>query len=98
MKSFVNELATFALSLSERDHKVFSSPLQWVILANGDADFHDNVIFFGFDEKRTDPVLVAKVPRLIENGWMLRQNMSTWSNCGIALAKKQRITFPDPMQ
>jgi phosphotransferase family enzyme len=72
LKSFVDELSTFALSFSERGHKLFSPPLQWVLLANGDADFHDNVIFFGFDEKQNDPVVVAKVPRLIENGWMLK--------------------------
>jgi hypothetical protein len=72
MKSFLDELSTFALSLSEGERKLFSWPLYWVCLANGDADFHDNVIFFGFEEKQTDPVLVAKVPRLVENGWMLK--------------------------
>ncbi len=71
-RSFVDDLSTFALSLSEREHKLFSSPLNWVLLANGDADFHDNVIFFGFTEKQNDPVLVVKAPRLIENGWMLK--------------------------
>ena len=67
-------LRHFALSLSpgEGEHKLLRGASYWAILANGDADFHDNVIFFGFDEKRTDPVLVAKVPRLIENGWMLK--------------------------
>jgi hypothetical protein len=72
MKSFLDELSTFALSLSEGEGKLFSLPVYWVCLANGDADFHDNVIFFGFEEKQTNPVLVAKVPRLVENGWMLK--------------------------
>jgi len=71
MKSFLEELSTFALSLSEGEQKRFSPPFHWVCLANGDADFHDNVIFFGFDAQKLDPVLVAKVPRLVENGWML---------------------------
>lgn len=72
LNSFVDDLSTFASSFSERGRQLFSSPLQWVLLANGDADFHDNVIFFGFIEKQDDPVLVAKVPRLPENGWMLQ--------------------------
>ena len=84
LPSFVDELSTFALSLSEGDHKVFPLPLCWTILSNGDADFHDNIIFFGFDDSHIDPVLVAKVPRLVENGWMLTTEhdhlMELW-NC-----------------
>lgn len=84
MKSFVDELTTFALSLSEGEEKLFPSPIHWVMLANGDADLHDNVIFFGFAGKAKHPVLVAKAPRLIENGWMLKVEydhlMELW-NC-----------------
>lgn len=72
MTSFIDELSSFILSLSEHRADFFSSPLHWILLSNGDADFHDNVIFFGFEGKKLDPVLVAKVPRLIENGWMLK--------------------------
>jgi len=72
MKPFLDELSTVALSLAEGESKLFSPPFYWVCLANGDADFHDNVIFFGFAGKQTDPVLVAKVPRLAQNGWMLK--------------------------
>ena len=70
--SFLDDLSSFVLMLSDGKQELFSSPLYWTILSNGDADFHDNVIFFGFDAKKTDPVLVAKVPRLVENGWMLK--------------------------
>lgn len=72
LRSFVDDLSEFALSLSEQERKLFSAPFHWALLGNGDADFHDNVIFFGFNEQHNDPVLVAKVPRLIENGWMLK--------------------------
>ncbi|MGB8983919.1 MAG: aminoglycoside phosphotransferase family protein, partial [Anaerolineales bacterium] len=61
-----------------------SAPLHWGILANGDADFHDNVIFFGFNDGQADPVLVVKVPRLVENGWMLRteyEHLTELWNC-----------------
>lgn len=71
MKSFLEELSANVLALSTREQWRFSGPLHWVCLANGDADFHDNLILFGFHAKESDPVLVAKAPRLVENGWML---------------------------
>jgi len=72
MTAFVDDLSSFVLSLNEGKKELFLAPPHWMILSNGDADFHDNVIFFGFDAKKSDPVLVAKVARLVENGWMLR--------------------------
>jgi hypothetical protein len=72
MKSFVDELSAYALSLSDGERRLFSPPVHWVCLANGDADFQDNLIFFGFSGQQSDPVLVAKVPRLVKNSWMLR--------------------------
>jgi hypothetical protein len=70
--SFLDDLSSFVLMLTDGKKELFSSPLHWMILSNGDADFHDNVIFFGFDGSQAEPVLVAKVPRLVENGWMLK--------------------------
>lgn len=88
MKSFLDELSDYGASLSEGQRKLFSAPLHWVSLANGDADFHDNVIFFGFDPRGSDPVLVAKVPRLVKNGWMLRTEydhlLELWDCLGTA--------------
>jgi hypothetical protein len=72
MTSFVDDLSDFALSPNWGRRDLFSSSLHWTILSNGDADFHDNVIFFGFNGNQPDPVLVAKIPRLVENGWMLK--------------------------
>jgi Phosphotransferase enzyme family. len=86
MTSFVDDLSSFILSLSEQKTELFSTSLHWTILSNGDADFHDNVIFFGFDGNKPDPVLVAKVPRLVENGWMLKTEydhlVELWSCIG----------------
>ena len=90
MDSFVDVLSDYALSLSEQGRQLFSPPLHWVLLANGDADFHDNVIFFGFDSRNEDPVLVAKVPRLPENGWMLKTEydrlLDLWNSIGAEAA------------
>src|SRR5215208_2593714 len=85
LPTFVDALSISARSLLERDG-ILSSPLYWTILANGDADFHDNLIFFGFHAEQSDPVLVAKVPRLVENGWMLKTEydhlVELWSCLG----------------
>src|SRR5215216_5752597 len=85
-KPFLNELSTLALSLSEGERKLFSLPVHWVCHGNGDADFQDNVIFFGFADTRSDPTLVAKVPRLAKNGWMLKTEydhlMELWDCIG----------------
>jgi hypothetical protein len=91
MKSFLEELAILALRLLEKRQKPMTAPLRWVALANGDADFHDNVIFFGFDARQADPLLVAKVPRLVENGWMLETEynhlVDLWNCLGEAAEK-----------
>ena len=91
MNPFWDDLSTFALSLAEEERKLFSLPLYWVCMANGDADFHDNVIFFGFQAKQSVPVLVAKVPRLVENGWMLKAEydhlVELWNCIGEEAAK-----------
>jgi hypothetical protein len=82
--SFLQELSDFALTLGDEGHRVLSAPVHWVMLSNGDADFHDNVIFFGFGHGQSDPGLVLKVPRLPENGGMLRteyEHLAALWNC-----------------
>jgi hypothetical protein len=96
MKTFPDELAAFARSLLDGEHQPYSSSLQWVCLANGDADFHDNVIFFGFDQKSTDPRLVAKVPRLIENGWMMQREYDHLSQLWNCLGETAGHYVPKP--
>lgn len=96
MKPFVDELTAFALSLSEGEQKLFASPLHWVLLANGDADFHDNVIFFGFAGDQNDPVLVAKTPRLIENGWMLKTEYDRLVELWNCLGEEAKQFVPRP--
>lgn len=72
LTTFTDDLSSFVLLLRDGKKELFTAPLYWMVLANGDADFHDNVIFFGFEHNQVEPVLVAKVPRHIENGWMLQ--------------------------
>src|SRR5215211_1355069 len=95
MKTFPDELAAFGRSLFDGEHQLGSS-LQWVCLANGHADFHDNVIFFGFDGKSPDPIMVAKVPRLIENGWMLEREHDRLSELWNCLGATAGNYIPKP--
>ncbi|HUE99904.1 MAG TPA: aminoglycoside phosphotransferase family protein [Anaerolineales bacterium] len=97
MNSFVDDLSTFALSLGERGQKLFSSPLHWMMLSNGDADFHDNVIFFGFSDSHNYPVLVAKVPRLVENGWMLKTEYDHLVELWNCIGEKASHYVPKPI-
>jgi len=86
MTSFLDDLSSFALSLKEGKKELFLASPHWTILSNGDADFHDNMIFFGFDGKKSYPIVVAKVARLVENGWMLEMEydhlIELWSCIG----------------
>jgi Phosphotransferase enzyme family len=95
MNTFPDELAAFARSLFDGEHQLRSS-LQWVCLSNSHADFHDNVIFFGFGQKSRDPILVAKVPRLIENGWMLRREHDRLSELWNCLGETAGNYIPKP--
>lgn len=72
MKSFIDELTNYVTSLRWKDHTPFSAPLNWVILSNGGADFHDSIILFGFEKGKINPSLVVKTPRIPENGWALQ--------------------------
>jgi hypothetical protein len=70
LKPFLDELSTFALSLSEGEHKLFSPPFHWVCLANGDADY-DKLVLASF--KQTNQV-GCKSARLVKNSWILKTN------------------------
>jgi hypothetical protein len=96
MTSFLDDLSSFVLLLNDGKRELFSSPMHWTILSNGDADFHDNVIFFGFDGTKAEPVLAAKVPRLVENGWMLRAEYEHLIELWSCIGKEAASYIPKP--
>lgn len=96
MKSFPDDLAAFAHSLFHGEGHHPPAMFRWVCLANGDADFHDNVIFFGFHQESTEPILVAKVPRLVENGWMLQREYDRLSELWNCLGQNAGNYIPKP--
>lgn len=72
MTTFVEELTSHVQSLqTEKDARLFQS-LHWVMLSNGTTGLHECLIFFGFVKGMADPVLVAKVPRLPADEWIVR--------------------------
>src|SRR5688500_3038950 len=91
MNPFMQELSDFALTLGDKGHGLLAAPVHWVMLSNGDADFHDNVIFFGFSNGQSTPRVVVKVPRLPDNVWMLRNEYDhheeLWSRLGAQAAE-----------
>lgn len=74
-----------------------TSDLHWLILPNGDADFHDNIILFGFNPNASDPVLVAKVPRLVENSWMIQVEYERLVDLGNLLGQDAELFVPIPL-
>ena len=73
MMTFIDSLTSHVSSLSlEREGYSTTYPLYWVMLSNRGADIHDCVIFFGFESDKSTPALVAKVPRLPEDAWVIK--------------------------
>lgn len=72
MSSFVDELTEYVASLRSQDCPLFPEPLHWAILSNGDAEYQDSIILFGFEIGKDRPSLVAKTPRLPENSPVLQ--------------------------
>lgn len=93
MESFIQALTTQSSALCQPD----TSELHWLIHANGDADFHDNIILFGFKPNASDPVVVAKVPRLVENGWMLQAEYEHLLDLRGHLGEDAELYVPMPL-
>jgi len=73
MTAFVDSLTSHVSSLSLRNlgHQP-AHPFSWVMLSNGSADEHECVIFFGLESGKSIPTLVAKIPRLPEDVWVIK--------------------------
>jgi len=95
--AFVDTLMSYILSLRRQGRPLFSPPIQWVILSNGDADFHDSIIFFGFEGTKSEPSLVVKVPRLPENGWALQVEYDRLVELWEHLGAEAVFRLPEPI-
>lgn len=70
--AFVDDLTTHLSSALHHKHGLSSVAYYWVMLSNGSADVHECVVFFGFKNGDSYPTLVAKIPRLPEDEWVIR--------------------------
>jgi len=96
-QSFSDNLSSTLLTLTKDKRALASSLLSWMILANGEAEPDDNVILFGFEAKNPIPVLVAKVPRLPKNEWMLKVEYDRLSDAWKCLGSEAASRLPEPL-
>lgn len=92
--AFTDHLANFAHTSNFLQN---SSELDWVLLSNGEAYYHDSVIFFGIDKKSYSPVLVVKTPRLPENGWALKIEYDSLVELWDRMGENAVYYFPKPI-
>ncbi len=73
MTAFVDSLTSHVSTLSlEILGHVPAHPFFWTMLSNGSADVHECIIFFGLESGKSAPSLVAKIPRLPEDDWVIK--------------------------
>ena len=97
MTSFIDDLTAYTLSLHLEDYPPSVIPLQWTILSNGGADPHATIILFGFEGGKLFPSLVAKTPRLPENGWALQVEYEHLFDLWKLLGKKAALHLAQPI-
>ncbi len=97
MTALIHDLSTFTASLREGNKSIYPASTRWVMVANGDADLNDNVIFFGFEQKKLDPILVAKAPRVPQNDWMLKIEYDRLTELWKLLGQTAESYLPKPV-
>lgn len=88
---------TFLEALTRFTTSRLPHSLSWTLHTNGGADLNDNVIFFGFERNKRNPSLVAKVPRLPSNNWVLQTEHTHTSEIWSLLGKDASRRLPEPI-
>ncbi len=91
-ETFSDALTRIAASRSPH-----ASRLRWTLHSNGGADLNDNVIFLGFERGKRNPSLVAKVPRLPSNNWVVQTEYARLSEIWTLLDKDAPRRLPEPI-
>lgn len=71
--------------------------MRWMLHANGQADWNDNVIFFGFEDGKSFPSLAAKVPRWPGNNRIVRNEYARLSEMWRLLGGEAARRVPEPI-
>ncbi len=96
--SFLDKLSSALRSMDIRmGNSVVNFPLDWLMLANGDAEPDDNIILFGFESKKREPILVAKVPRLPKNASMLQVEYNRLKDAWECLGSQAGFHLAQPL-
>lgn len=88
---------TFPEALTRFTSSRLPHSLSWTLHTNGGADLNDNVIFLGFERNKRNPSLVAKVPRLPSNNWVLQTEYTHLSEIWSLLGKDAPRRLPEPI-
>ena len=86
MIAFVDTLTLHSSSLSLKTPEPSFQHLDWAMLSNGASSLHECILFFGIGTEGATPVLVAKVPRLPSDDWIIRTEYASlvalWEQLG----------------
>ena len=98
MVSFLEELSAALIKMeTPTDHFNFRLPVDWLILTNGEAEPDDNIVLFGFAANKSNPTLVAKVPRSPKNVWMLKIEHDRLQDAWQCLGEQAHLRLPEPL-
>ncbi|MBI5296224.1 MAG: aminoglycoside phosphotransferase family protein [Chloroflexi bacterium] len=95
--AFVDLLASYLSSLRSGNGPLLSAPLHWTILTNGGMDPHDCIILFLFEAQHSRPSLVAKIPRLPEDGRALQVEYERMTEVWGLLGDEAVFRIPRPI-
>ena len=96
--SFLDELSLVLISAENpSDHFNIKLPVDWLMLTNGEAEPDDNIVLFGFEANKSNPTLVAKVPRSPKNAWMLQIEHDRLRDAWQCLGEQAYLRLPEPL-
>jgi len=98
LSSFLEDLSSALSTLDNwKDRPSLRPRLTWVLMANGEAEPDDNIILFGFEGDSPKPIMVAKIPRLPKNEWMLQIEYDHLMEAWHRLGAQAVFRLPEPL-
>jgi hypothetical protein len=95
--AFIDQLTAHLSALQRQDSPLVTPPLRWSILANGGTDPRDCIIIFVFEDGRSQPALVVKVPRLPEDRRALQVEYGRMVELWNRLGGEAAFRIPEPI-
>jgi len=92
MPKFFNRFSSWGA-----DKGALAPQTSWVYVANGGTAYLDNVLRFGFEDGKNNPIHVTKISRLPENSWMLRAEYDNLCTLWECLDDEAAERLPQPL-